>query len=292
MWTTTPERDTLANELAAHIPPPEPLESDPGDGDDPTIFEALSASPELCKHVDKSTDFPDKVKQGYRKDALFSKVLKDKEKYSLFQYREGFLYTNNRGKQEVRRIPGVVMKDYSLTATVIEQAYTILGHYGAQKMTDYIHWWYWWPRLGHEVNKYCMTCSICQVNKTSMQRPVGLLHTLLISNRPWGLIGMDFIGPFLKSKGFDYLWVVICRLTSMVHLIPVNTMTKASELVSLYVKEVVHLHRLAGSIASDRDSKFMSMFWHETHWILGTKLLMSTFFILKWIEHPNELTGP
>ena len=89
---------------------------------------------------------------------------------------------------------------------------------------------------------------------------------------------MDFIGPFPKSKGFDYLWVVICRLTSMVHLVPMNTMTKASELASLYVKEVVHLHGLPESIVSDRDSKFMSMFWRETHRILGTKLLMSTSF--------------
>ena len=89
---------------------------------------------------------------------------------------------------------------------------------------------------------------------------------------------MDFIGPFPKSKGVNYLWVVICRLTSMVHLVPVNTTTKASELVSLYIKEVVCLHGLPDSIISDRDSKFTSMFWHETHRILGTKLLMSTSF--------------
>ena len=64
----------------------------------------------------------------------------------------------------------------------------------------------------------------------------------------------------------------------MVHLVPVNTTTKASELASLYVKEVVRLHRLPDSIVSNRDSKFMSMFWCETHRILGTKLLMSTSF--------------
>ena len=87
---------------------------------------------------------------------------------------------------------------------------------------------------------------------------------------------MDFIGPFPKSHGFNYLWVVICRLTSMVHLIPINTMTTASELVLLYVKEVVHLHGLPHSIVSNRDSKFTSKFWKETHQLLGTKLLMST----------------
>ena len=67
----------------------------------------------------------------------------------------------------------------------------------------------------------------------------------------------------------------------MVHLIPVNTTTKASELASLYVKEVVRLHGLPESIVSDQDSKFTSKFWSETHRILGTKLLMSTAFHLQ-----------
>src|ERR1700676_4266299 len=89
---------------------------------------------------------------------------------------------------------------------------------------------------------------------------------------------MDFIGPFPKSQGYDYLWVIICRLTSMVHLVPVKTTIKASELSSIYIKEVVCLHGLPDSIVSDRDLKFMSKFWRETHRILGTKLMMSTAF--------------
>ena len=64
----------------------------------------------------------------------------------------------------------------------------------------------------------------------------------------------------------------------MVHLIPINTMTKASELALLYIKEVVRLHGLPNSIMSDQDSKFTSKFWKETHRLLGTKLLMSTAF--------------
>ena len=64
----------------------------------------------------------------------------------------------------------------------------------------------------------------------------------------------------------------------MVHLIPVNTTIKASELASLYIKEVVRLHGLPDSIVSDRDTKFTSIFWREIHRILGTKLLMSTAF--------------
>jgi len=135
--------------------------------------------------------------------------------------------------------------------------------------------------LAQDVEQYCKTCLICQTTKSSNQKLPGLLHSLPIPTQPWGLIGMDFVGPFPESEGFDYLWVVICHLTSMVHLVPVFMTTKASELAWLYIKEIMCLHSLATSIVSDRDSKFTSKFWHETHKVLGTKLLMSTSFHLQ-----------
>jgi transposase InsO family protein len=92
------------------------------------------------------------------------------------------------------------------------------------------------------------------------------------------LIGTDFIGPFLEVDGFNYLWVVICRLSSMVHLIPINTKTTATQLSSIYMREVVRLHGLPSLIMSDRDPKFTSKWWRELHRIMGTKLLMSTSF--------------
>ena len=65
------------------------------DENDPTIFESISQGPELRKHVEKATDFLDKVKKGYAKDVLFSKIVKEAERYSTFKYRDGLLYTNN-----------------------------------------------------------------------------------------------------------------------------------------------------------------------------------------------------
>ena len=94
-----------------------------------------------------------------------------------------------------------------------------------------------------------------------------------IPTRPWGSIAMDFMGPFPTSNNKDYLWVIICRLTSMVHLISIKTMTLASELASLFVTHIVKLHGLPNMIVSDRDSKFTSKFWMETHKLLGIKLL-------------------
>ena len=40
----------------------------------------------------------------------------------------------------------------------------------------------------------------------------------------------------------------------------------------------MRLHGVPKSIVSDHDTKFTSMFWHELHRLMGTKLLMSTVF--------------
>ena len=89
---------------------------------------------------------------------------------------------------------------------------------------------------------------------------------------------MDFIGLFPESDEHDYLWVMLCQLTSMVHLVPVKTTIRALQLAWLFIKEIVHLHGLPEMIVSDCNTKFMSQFWGETHRILRVRLLMSTAF--------------
>src|SRR5258705_11614155 len=125
---------------------------------------------------------------------------------------------------------------------------------------------------------FCKTCGKCQRAKVSNQNPTGKLHPLPIPSKPWDSIGMDFVGPFPKVNGLNYLWVIICRLTSMVHLIPTHTSITARDLSWKYLREMGWLHGLPSSIVSDRDSKFMLKWWREIHCLLGMKLTMSTLF--------------
>ena len=127
-------------------------------------------------------------------------------------------------------------------------------------------------------SNFCKTCEACQRSKGTTQKPAGKLHQLPVPTKPWDSIGMDFVGPFPESKGYNYLWVIICRMISMVHLVPVTINVTASELSWKYLREIVRLHGLPSSIVSDRDSKFTSRWWKELQRILGTKLLMSTSF--------------
>ena len=135
----------------------------------------------------------------------------------------------------------------------------------------YIHRLYLWPKIGCKVDKFCWTCPICEATKPSNQLPQGLLHSLPIPRQLWGSIAMDFVRPFPPSEGHNYLWVILCHLTSMVHLVPIKMTIKASELACKFIQEVVRLHGLLETIVSNQDAKFTSMFWHELHWMLGAK---------------------
>ena len=259
--------------------PPERIEEGPQTPQpNPTIGESLDHLPDLRIRVEGDQSFLNAVREGYSKDPLCSKVLDNLGHHDRFDLADGLLYTRNRASDAVLCIPSEFLNKRRLTEVVIAQAHGVLGHLGPQKTADYVRKHYWWPRIGQDVERYCKTCPVCQTTKSSTQRVPGLLHSLPIPARPWESIAMDFVGPFPESNGSDYLWVVLCRLTSMVHLVPIKTTTTASELAWLYIREIVRLHGLAASIVSDRDSKFTSRFWREAHKLLGTRLLMSTSF--------------
>jgi hypothetical protein len=132
--------------------------------------------------------------------------------------------------------------------------------------------------MATNIELFCTSCARCQMNKTSMQRPKGLLHSLPILDRLWQSIGIDVMGPLLRSNDYDYHKVIINRLTSQVHLVPTTTMVTTKGIAWLFLKEIVWLHGVPDSIVSDRDSKFTSIFWCELQRLMGTKLLMSTTF--------------
>ena len=132
--------------------------------------------------------------------------------------------------------------------------------------------------MGADIELFCSSCSLCQTTKDSTQKPAGLLHSLPIPDRPWQLVGLDFMGPLPKSKGYDYLLVVIDRFTSQVHLLHTTTCVTAKAVAWLFFTEIVRLHGMPESIVSNRDLKFTSKFWKELHWLIGMKLLMSTLF--------------
>ena len=75
---------------------------------------------------------------------------------------------------------------------------------------------------------------------------------------------MDLIVSLPKTKnGYDAIFVVVDRLTKMMHAIPITTNINAPQLAHVFFKEMYRLHGIPKVIVSDRDPRFTSIFWRS-----------------------------
>jgi transposase InsO family protein len=102
---------------------------------------------------------------------------------------------------------------------------------------------------------------------------------------------MDFIvGLPRTAKGYDSIWVIIDRLTKIVHFLPVKVKYTVATYVELYIARILSLHGVPKTIVLDRGPQFVSKFWEELHKSLGTKLLHSSAYHPQtsgWTERVN-----
>ena len=60
---------------------------------------------------------------------------------------------------------------------------------------------------------------------------------------------MDFVSGLPKTiKGNDSIWVIVDRLTKSAHFLKVRATYKLDKLAEIYVREIMHLHRVPKSI--------------------------------------------
>jgi transposase InsO family protein len=90
---------------------------------------------------------------------------------------------------------------------------------------------------------------------------------------------MDFItGLPPTSRGFDSIFVMVDRMSKMVHFAPTHKTCSAKEAYALFEEQVVKHHGLPDDIVSDRDSRFTGNFWQSLYRRLGTRIKLSTAY--------------
>lgn len=151
------------------------------------------------------------------------------------------------------------------------------GHLGSAKTVELVARRFTWPNMHREIKVYVSTCVSCQRNKPALQLPGGLLQPLPIPERPWSMVTMDLITSLPRTRrGHDAIVVFVDKLTKMAHYAATVTTVDAPRLADIFFTEVVRHHGLPESIVSDRDPRFVSLFWKALWQQVGTRLRMST----------------
>jgi hypothetical protein len=152
------------------------------------------------------------------------------------------------------------------------------GHLVIRKTHELVARDFVWPGMRRYIADYVASCEVCQRNKISRQKPLGLLHPLPIPEQPWKSVSIDFIVKLPVSEGFDSIMVVVNWLTKQAHFVPCMEDMDAEETASLYLAHIFKLNGLPDNIVSDCGPQFKSRFWKALWSLLGTTPKLSSSY--------------
>ncbi|GJX18060.1 putative nucleotidyltransferase, ribonuclease H [Tanacetum coccineum] len=188
------------------------------------------------------------------------------EKLNFFLH-DGFLFKGNQ----------LCIPDSSLRLQIIKELHDE-GHVGCDRTLQLVQASYFWPTMRKEVDRYVKRYRVCQVSKGTSTNS-GLYMPLTIPLQPRVNITMDFVLWLPRTqRGNDSTFVVVDRLSKMVHFIPCKKTIDEVNVAQLFFRDVYHLHGLPSFIVIDRDTRFLSHFWRSLWKMVNTQLNFSSAY--------------
>ena len=141
------------------------------------------------------------------------------------------------------------------------------GHLGSDRTISRIAERFYWPGWEEQVNKYVISCSICQQAKASHHNNRAPLQPLL-PNKPMELIASDLMGPFTpKSKsGNEYILIITDHFSKYVELFALrNTQAKT---VAKHLIDFICRHGIPDDILTDQGTNYQSELLDEVYRVL------------------------
>jgi hypothetical protein len=189
------------------------------------------------------------IRKGQAEDEKIQEIrsnIKAEKSLGFLEDEEGVLWYKGR-----ICVPNLKKLKHMILREAHESAYSI--HPGGNKMYHDLKTTYWWYGMKRDVAQYVALCDTCQRIKAEQQRPAGLLQPLQVPEWKWEEIAIDFIvGLPMTQSGYDFIWVIVDRLTKVANFIPVKTTYSGLQLAELYVPRIVYLYGVPKKIVSDR----------------------------------------
>src|SRR6266487_3023995 len=119
------------------------------------------------------------------------------------------------------------------------------------------------------VDQYIRNCYPYRQASSPRDKTPGLLKLLLVLDRLWQHISIDFNSFNRDKHGYDNVLVIIDHLSKESISIPCHKTTTTKEMAFLFICYVWRYFGPLDSIVSDRGLQFISALWTEFCQILG-----------------------
>ena len=130
-----------------------------------------------------------------------------------------------------------------------------MGHFGVQRVLDWLQKNYWWRNMGDTVVRIIKACLSCARVKVGFRESGKELHPLIIRGLGYRW-GVDFAGPLSLTKAGNK-WVLVCieHFTKWVELIPLPSKSSRDSAQGL-LQGVLSRYDAPGEILTDQGAEF------------------------------------
>ena len=177
----------------------------------------------------------------------------------------------------------VVSETDHLRTDLIKKAHEQIStaHPGQDKTYQLLRARYYWRGMLADVQRFVCNCHQCKWVNVPWDKTPESLHSLLIPDRPWQHVTMDYKSQPRDKHGFDNIFMIVDCLSKQSICIPCHKTVTAEDMAKMYLQHIYWYYGTPESIVSDRGSQFISYFWKEFCHILSIKLKLSTAFHLQ-----------
>jgi hypothetical protein len=118
---------------------------------------------------------------------------------------------------------------------------SVSEHSNVRRICKYLHKWYYWSQAKQSIERYIRNCHICKRFKAIRNKYSDLLNSLLILNRSWTNIIMNFMIELFDNRDFNVILTMINRFIKMHHYVSCKVEendTIAEEIIKLLINHV------------------------------------------------------
>lgn len=189
----------------------------------------------------------------------------------------GLLYKKVEVNKIVRKLWVV---PNSMRKGIVVRFHDLSGHFSVDRTFGKIMESYYFPRMRRYVRLHIRCCLECILTKVPRGKQPGTLHPIMPGKRPFEILNLDHLGPFVKStKGNQYILVMIDNLTKYVKLYAVRSCGTDGVIASL--EKFILQFGIPRRIISDRGTAYTSRAFGEYCSRYGIKHTLNS------VRHPQ-----